>query len=143
MELLQSFAPDVWLLYNKELEAFKGQLDQELEALRKEAELVRSLPGRRACVCVFPSPTRPHRHPCPPPPPQQINLGRKTKQDEVAPRLANLVRKREETLYTNLELQKACAMLRGEIKKLKTEVEAGGGKAMEEEEEEEEEEDDL
>lgn len=41
MELLQSFAPDVWLLYNRELEAFKGRLDKELEGLRKEAELVR------------------------------------------------------------------------------------------------------
>ena len=43
MELLQSFAPDVWLLYNRELEAFKGRLDKELEGLRKEAELVGNL----------------------------------------------------------------------------------------------------
>jgi len=41
MELLQSYAPDVWLLYNEELERFKGQLDKELEGLRKEAEMVR------------------------------------------------------------------------------------------------------
>lgn len=41
MELLQNFAPDVWLAYNRELETFKGNLDKELESLRKEAELVR------------------------------------------------------------------------------------------------------
>lgn len=41
MELLQSYAPDVWLLYNQELERFKGQLDKELEGLRKEADMVR------------------------------------------------------------------------------------------------------
>jgi len=52
----------------------------------------------------------------------QINLSRKTKQEEVAPRLSNLTRKRDETLYTNLELQKACAMLRMEIKRLRTDV---------------------
>ena len=47
MELLQTFASDVWLLYNRELEAFKGRLDKELEGLRKEAELVRPM-----FVCV-------------------------------------------------------------------------------------------
>jgi hypothetical protein len=52
----------------------------------------------------------------------QINLSRKTKQEEVAPRLSNLTRKRDEILYTNLELQKACAMLRMEIKRLRTDV---------------------
>jgi hypothetical protein len=41
MELLQTYAPDVWLLYNEELERFKGRLDKELEALRKEADMVR------------------------------------------------------------------------------------------------------
>ena len=48
-------------------------------------------------------------------------------------------------MYTNLELQKACAMLRGEIKRLKVEVEAQKkrGGAGEQEEEEEEEDDDL
>ncbi|GAB5033127.1 pre-mrna-splicing factor spf27 homolog [Nannochloropsis oceanica] len=114
MELLQSFAPDVWLLYNRELEAFKGRLDKELEGLRKEAEL--------------------------------INLSRKTKQDELAPRLANLTRKRDETMYTNLELQKACAMLRSEIKRLKVEVDAHeerAGVGREQDEGEEEEHEDL
>lgn len=48
MELLQTFAPDVWLLYNRELEAFKFRLDKELEGLRKEAELVRVL-----SACLF------------------------------------------------------------------------------------------
>eukprot|EP00624_Nannochloropsis_granulata_P007701 evm.model.NODE_9036_length_22116_cov_22.491907.6 len=90
MELLQSFAPDVWLLYNRELEAFKGRLDKELQGLRKEAEL------------------------------------------------------RDETMYTNLELQKACAMLRSEIKRLKVEVDTqkkeGAGVGLEQKEEEEEEE---
>lgn len=40
MELLQTYAPDVWLLYNEELEIFKNKLDKELEALRKDAETV-------------------------------------------------------------------------------------------------------
>jgi len=49
-------------------------------------------------------------------------------------------------MYTNLELQKACAMLRGEIKRLKVEVEAqkkkeGAGGGMEQEEEEEDDDD--
>lgn len=44
-------------------------------------------------------------------------------------------------MYTNLELQKACAMLRGEIKRLKVEVatqkkkEGGGAEEQEDEEE--------
>jgi hypothetical protein len=51
MELLQTFAPDVWLLYNKELEEFKGQLDTELEALRKEAEMVRT--SLQICIYTY------------------------------------------------------------------------------------------
>jgi uncharacterized small protein (DUF1192 family) len=66
------------------------------------------------------------------------------KQDEVAPRLANLVRKRDETLYTNLELNKACAMLQGEIKRLRIEAAAAGAEAQNDtQDEEEEEEEDL
>lgn len=62
-----------------------------------------------------------------------MNLARKTKQDEAAPRLYNLTRKRDETLYQNLELQKACAMLRQEVKRLRVEAEAKGlGKEEEE-----------
>lgn len=55
-----------------------------------------------------------------------MNLARKTKQDEAAPRLFNLTRKRDETLYTNLELHKACAMLRQEVKRLRVECVAKG-----------------
>lgn len=55
-----------------------------------------------------------------------MNLARKVKQDEAAPRLYNLTRKRDETLYQNLELQKACAMLRQEVKRLRVEAEAKG-----------------
>ena len=53
MELLQSFAPDVWLLYNRELEAFKGRLDKEVEGLRKEAELVRFMPNTCAACLII------------------------------------------------------------------------------------------
>lgn len=149
MELLQTFAPDVWLLYNKELEEFKGQLDTELEALRKEAEMVRmhlQPTGGATEMCTYlvllsyislafkittHVYTQTHT---------QINLSRKIKQDEVAPRLTNLVRKRDETLYTNLELNKACAMLQGEIKRLRIEAAAAGAGAQNNAQEEEDEE---
>jgi uncharacterized small protein (DUF1192 family) len=71
-----------------------------------------------------------------------VNLARKTKQDEAAPRLYHLTRKRDETLYQNLELQKACALLRQEVKRLRVDCEAKGlgteaaGAGDEEEEEE-------
>ncbi len=55
-----------------------------------------------------------------------MNLARKTKQDEAAPRIYNLTRKRDETLYQNLELQKACALLRQEVKRLRVDCAAKG-----------------
>ena len=72
-----------------------------------------------------------------------MNLARKVKQDEAAPRLYNLTRKRDETLYQNLELQKACALLRQEVKRLRVDcaakglddaAAAGGGDSDEDEE---------
>lgn len=85
--------------------------------------------------------------PCFPFPINQINLTRKTRQEEIGPKLGNLVRKRDETLYQNLELQKACAVLSREIKKMKTDAEASGiaigGKEGKNDNDEEEEEDDV
>lgn len=40
MELLQNYAPDVWLMYNTELEKSKAKMAKELEGLKKEAEAV-------------------------------------------------------------------------------------------------------
>lgn len=75
------------------------------------------LSAPRSLIQKPPNPTQPL---------QKVNLARKTKQDEAAPRLYNLTRKRDETLYQNLELQKACAMLRQEVKRLRVEAEAKG-----------------
>lgn len=73
-------------------------------------------------------------------------MSRKVKQDEAAPRLFHLKQKRDETLYTNLELHKACAMLRQEVKRLRVECaekglekEAEGGQQGQGEEDEDEE----
>ena len=41
MELLQIYAPEVWLLYIKELEALKGKLERDLNQLKRDGESVR------------------------------------------------------------------------------------------------------
>jgi hypothetical protein len=40
LELLQNYAPDVWLMYNNELERSKARASKELESLKKGAEAV-------------------------------------------------------------------------------------------------------
>jgi uncharacterized small protein (DUF1192 family) len=55
-----------------------------------------------------------------------VILLRQTDQEREKARIQNLSYKRDLTTYQNLELQKACALLRQDVKRLKTEAGALG-----------------
>jgi len=67
---------------------------------------------------------------------ETVNLIRKTEQEKVAPRIYNLMRRRDETLSKNLEIQVAIAGLQRDIKRMRADLMGKGVSTATEEEEE-------